>query len=91
MSDERSGKFQKGLLRRDLLALGGGALSYVGLAGKLRAAPEKAAYLDAMPPKERGSFALKEIEHLRTLELGMEAAMESGEHAALEIAERMLA
>ncbi|MEM7705057.1 MAG: FAD-dependent oxidoreductase [Pseudomonadota bacterium] len=107
---------------------------------------EKAAFLDAMPPDERGRFALKEIErirpsaagklevigvhswaqganaggcsfelpvgrvnawvnamskphgrvhfageHLRQLELGMEAAMETGERAAMEIAQTLLA
>lgn len=110
------------------------------------ASSKKAERLDAMPPKERGEFALNEIErirpstrgklevigvhswtqgtgangcsfelpvgrviewannmgkphgrvhfageHLRKVELGMEAAMESGEHAVIEIAERLLA
>lgn len=109
------------------------------------ASAEKAAYLDAMTPEDRGRFAVKEIErirpstqgklevigvhswahgqgaggcsfelpvgrvydwatamgkphgrihfcgeHLRQVELGMEAAMESGERAAVEIAGRVL-
>ncbi|MFK7958115.1 MAG: flavin monoamine oxidase family protein [Lysobacterales bacterium] len=107
---------------------------------------EKAAFLDAMPPQQRGQFVKKEIErirpstegklevigvhswaqgantggcsfelpvgraadwvnamgkphgrvffageHLRQIELGMEAAMESGERAAMEIAQTLLA
>lgn len=110
------------------------------------ASGEKAAFLDAMPPRERGEFALREIarirpstrgrlevlgvhswsegagaggcsfifpvgrvldwvntmaephgrihfagEHLREVELGMEAAMASGERAAIDVAGRVMA
>lgn len=41
MSEHDTGRIKRGLARRELLALGGGALCYFGLAGKLRAAPEK--------------------------------------------------
>ncbi len=41
MSNQTSDKAQRGLGRRGFLALSGGALSYLGMAGKLRAAADK--------------------------------------------------
>ncbi|MFK7830789.1 MAG: flavin monoamine oxidase family protein [Congregibacter sp.] len=41
MSNSDSNSLKQGLRRRELMALAGGALTYAGLSGKLRAAPEK--------------------------------------------------